>query len=186
MRSLSTRRYGLLVVLTFLASLAGYAGYVLYPRLDLPAVAGPSLMLLAAAAGVASFFSPCSFPLALTLLARELDARGSHRSPVRSGLWIGAGALTFLAAAGALLAVGAAGLFGQVTFDSTAGITIRAVTGGVLILLGLVQLGFVRLRLHRVEGAARPVQALQQRLQQDHPGLAFGLFGFSYLLAGFG
>ena len=68
------RRYALLVLaVAALASLA-YAGYVLYPRFDLPPLQGAGLLLLAAGAGVASFFSPCAFPLLVTLLARETGA----------------------------------------------------------------------------------------------------------------
>ncbi|MDT8305317.1 MAG: hypothetical protein RRC07_05225, partial [Anaerolineae bacterium] len=59
-----------LVIAVLLLALAGYAGYVLYPRFALPAASGAGLLLLAAAAGLASFFSPCSFPLLATLLAR--------------------------------------------------------------------------------------------------------------------
>jgi hypothetical protein len=54
-------RYGLLAVAVVVVGLAGYLGYVVYPRFDLPAVEGAALLGLAAAAGIASFFSPCSF-----------------------------------------------------------------------------------------------------------------------------
>jgi hypothetical protein len=67
----AARRYAALVGATGAAAVAGYVGYVLYPRFDLPAATGASLLALAAAAGIASFFSPCSFPLAVTLLARD-------------------------------------------------------------------------------------------------------------------
>lgn len=67
--------------------LAGYVGYVLYPRFDLPAGAGAGLLVLATAAGVASFFSPCSFPLLVTMLARPLASAGDAGSrPLRRAL----------------------------------------------------------------------------------------------------
>ncbi|MBW3589313.1 MAG: hypothetical protein KY429_07830 [Actinobacteria bacterium] len=180
------RRYALLVAVTAGVSVVGYAGYVLYPRFDLPAVAGGSLFLLAGAAGVASFFSPCSFPLAVTILAREATGKDDAPSVTRLTLWVGLGALTFLLLAGLLIAAGAGAFFKQVTFTSTAGITIRTVVGSLLILLGLIQLNVLPVSFHRVEEAARPLLARQARLRSSKPALAFGLFGFGYLLAGFG
>ena len=167
------------------AALAGYTGYVLYPRFDLPAATGASLWGLAAAAGIASFFSPCSFPLAVTLLARETTP-GRQGRLTRLSIWLGLGALLFLALAGTLIAAGAGAFFKQVTFTSTAGITIRAVVGSLLIFLGLVQLNVLPVSLLAVEDAAKPLLARQARLRRDRPALAFGLFGFGYLLAGFG
>lgn len=167
-------------------SVVGYAGYVLYPRFDLPAATGGSLFLLASAAGVASFFSPCSFPLAVTILAREAGGKDDAPPLTRLTLWVGLGALTFLLLAGLLIAAGAGAFFKQVTFTSTAGITIRAVVGSLLILLGLIQLNVLPVSFHRVEEVARPLLARQARLRRSKPALAFGLFGFGYLLAGFG
>jgi hypothetical protein len=68
----------------------------------------------------------------------------------------------------------------------TAGITIRAVVGSLLILLGLMQLNLLPVSFLAVEDAAKPLLARQARLRRDRPALAFGLFGFGYLLAGFG
>lgn len=179
------RRYALLVAVTAGVALAGYAGYVLYPRFDLPAVTGASLLLLSAAAGIASFFSPCSFPLAVTLLARETRP-GEQARLTRLTVWLGLGALAFLIVSGALIAAGAGAFFKEVTFTSTAGITIRAVVGSLLILLGLIQLNVLPVSLLAVEDAAKPLLARQARLRRDQPALAFGVFGFGYLLAGFG
>lgn len=179
------RGYALLVGVTAAVALAGYAGYVLYPRFDLPAATGATLLLLSAAAGVASFFSPCSFPLAVTLLARETRP-GEQARLTRLTLWLGLGALIFLVLAGGLIAAGAGVFFKEVTFTSTAGITIRAVVGSLLILFGLVQLNVLPVSLLAVEDAAKPLLARQARLRRDRPAVAFGLFGFAYLLAGFG
>lgn len=178
------RRYAVLVGATVGATVAGYAGYVIYPRFDLPAATGASLLALAAAAGIASFFSPCSFPLAVTLLARE-PTPGRGRL-TRLTLWLGLGALLFLVLVGALIAVGAGSLFKQVTFTSTLGIAIRAIVGSLLVLLGLIQLNVLPVSLLVIEDAAKPLLAGQARLRRDRPALAFGLFGFGYLLAGFG
>lgn len=181
----AAKRYAVLAVATAAVAVAGYAGYVLYPRFDLPAVTGTSLLTLAAAAGIASFFSPCSFPLAVTLLARETTP-GQRRRLTRLTLWLGLGALLFLVLTGALIAAGAGSFFKHVTFTSLPGIAIRAIVGSLLVLFGLIQLNVLPVSFLAVEDSARPLLARQARLRRDRPALAFGLFGFGYLLAGFG
>jgi hypothetical protein len=56
-------RYLALTAGVVVVGLVGYLGFVVYPGLDLAAGVGVGLIALAAAAGIASFFSPCSFPL---------------------------------------------------------------------------------------------------------------------------
>lgn len=73
--------YALLTAGVVVLAVAGYAGYVLYPRFDLPAVTGLGLFVLAAAAGIGSFFYPCSFPLLVGLLGRETKAGEEESTP---------------------------------------------------------------------------------------------------------
>lgn len=183
-------RYLLLVTAVAATAIAGYTGYLLYPRLDLPAVEGAAVLGLAAAAGVASFFSPCSFPLLLGILGRDATARArgepSTSRPVVFGGALALGAGGFLLLTGLAIAAGGGVLFEQVTFESTAGITIRGIIGGLLILLGLVQVGVLASPFHAVEHAAQPMLRRQARLRREHPVAGHGLFGFGYVLAGFG
>ena len=69
---------------------------------------------------------------------------------------------------------------------STAGIVIRAVVGTLLILLGLVQLGVIHAPLHAVESIVRPLMRKQAETRRAVPAAGGFLFGFGYLLAGFG
>ena len=69
--------YALLALIVVLIALAGWVGFRVYPRATLLPAQGVALFGLAAAAGVASFFSPCSFPLLATLLAREAGAEAN-------------------------------------------------------------------------------------------------------------
>jgi cytochrome c-type biogenesis protein len=182
----------MLAVGAVLLALAGYLGYVVYPRFHLQAGSGASLLLLAAGAGVASFFSPCSFPLLVTMLARPLRERAAaQRSrPVRDALRfasaLSVGAATFLIAVGSVIALIGGGLFAGVTFTSTAGRVIRAAVGLLLITLGLIQLGRLPLNLRRFEPAMHGYLRHQARVRRERPLLGFALFGFGYLLAGFG
>lgn len=185
-----TLGYGLFVLAVVVIATAGYAGYALYPRFDLPAASGIGLLVLAAAAGIASFFSPCSFSLLATLLTRESGARaGQPASPQRALRYASAlalGAVLFMVLAGVVIALGGSALFAGITFTSTAGITIRTVIGLLLIVLGAIQLGLVPVSFHGADSLTTPLLRRQARLRKEHPLLAFGLFGFSYVLAGFG
>lgn len=183
-------RYGLLVAGTLLAGVAGYVGYVLYPRFGLPAVAGASVLLLAAAAGFAAFFSPCSFPLLVALLARQTaDAAGRGHSlwrAVVSAAALSAGAVAFVLSVGVAFAFGGRGLAAAVTFTSLSGRVIRAAVGILLVALGLAQAGRLHLNLRQLEPAVHGVLMRQARLRREHPVAGMALFGFGYLTAGFG
>lgn len=182
--------YALLVLGIVVLAVAGYTGYVLYPRFDLPAVTGASLFVLAAAAGIGSFFSPCSFPLLVTLLAREVGTESEERSAfpraLRFAAALAVGASLFLILAGAVIAAGGGPLFEQVTFTSAAGRTIRIVIAVLLILLGLIQTNVIPISFELVAELVRPLQRAQARLRRDNPTAGFALFGFGYILAGFG
>jgi cytochrome c-type biogenesis protein len=167
----------------------GFVGYVLYPRFDFPGVEGVGLLGLAAAAGVASFFSPCSFPLLVTLLARQAVADSEAGRPARPAIFgasLALGAAVFMLMAGLVIALGGEALFAGVTFTSTTGITIRVVVGVLLIFLGLIQIGVVPLSMHAVSGVVQPLLKQQARLRRERPVLGFTMFGFAYVLAGFG
>lgn len=182
-------RYLILIAVVAVVAVAGFVGYVLYPRFDLPAVEGAGLLGLAAAAGVASFFSPCSFPLLVTLLGRQsISDCESDRSP-RPAVFGGSlalGAALFMLLAGMVIALSGEALFAGVTFTSTVGITIRVVVGLLLIFLGLVQIGVLSVSMHTVSRLAQPLLRGQARLRRDRPVLGFAVFGFGYVLAGFG
>ena len=172
---------------------AGYGAYVLYPRFNLPAVDAVGLAVLSVAAGVAAFFSPCSFPLLATLLIRETV--GNRDSVARRGVWgralayataLSFGTIVFLALMGSVVAAGGQALVEQVTFTSLAGRIIRTVVGLMLILFGLVQLEVIRLPFGRVASLAHPLLQSQARTRRRVPAAGFAIFGFAYLVAGFG
>lgn len=193
MQSRSEVRYAVLVVVVALVGVGGYGAYLLYPRFNLPAVDAVGLAVLAVAAGVAAFFSPCSFPLLATLLIREIvDASGPAR---RRGAWgpalayaaaLSLGTAVFLAFTGIVIAAGGQALVESVTFTSVAGRIIRTLVGLLLILLGLVQMEVFRLPFGRVARLAHPLLQSQARTRRRAPLAGFAIFGFAYLVAGFG
>lgn len=178
-----TLAYSLLVGFVMIISLAGYGFYVWYPRFQLPIVYGLPLMVLAAGAGLASFFSPCSFPLLLVLFARG-NGDTNESSPFTFALGLSVGASMFLLLLGASFAVGGLTVARQVTFGSTAGIALRSILGLVLIVLGFIQLGIL---------SDRPFRWIESKValspEDEKRSLTFGryvTFGFGYILAGFG
>lgn len=181
----------LLVVAVLAAGAIGYAAYLLYPRFDLPAVDAAGLLLLAVGAGAASFFSPCSFPLLATLLTRESGADREGGAVVLGRALVFAAALSggaaaFLLLSGLVIALGGEALLSGVTFTSPAGRLIRAAVGILLVLLGLVQTQRLHLPFHRASALVRPLMTRQARLRRERPLAGFALFGFAYILAGFG
>lgn len=189
-RSRDLVRYALLTVAVVVAAVGGYVGYVLFPRFDLPAVTGAGTLLLAAAAGFAAFFSPCSFPLLATLLARHAGHEGTARRRMgRAAAFataLAVGATVFVLAVGLLFALGGRSLAGAVTFTSTAGRTIRFVVGVLLLVLGAIQADKLAVSFRRFEPAIHGALKRQARFRRRHPVAGTAVFGFGYLAAGFG
>lgn len=189
-RSRDAVRYALLTAAVVVAAVGGYAGYVLFPRFDLPAMTGAGTLLLAAAAGFAAFFSPCSFPLLAALLGRHAGVEGSTGRRLGRAAGFAAalalGASVFVLTVGGLFALGGRGLAGAVTFTSATGRTIRIVVGVLLLLLGAVQADKLAISFRRFEPAIHGVLKRQARLRRRRPVAGTAVFGFGYLAAGFG
>lgn len=185
--------YALLALVVVLVAVAGWIGFLLYRRIGLPEAEGAALLVLASFAGVAAFFSPCSFPLLATLLSREAGAdRPGDRSArtadaLRFALALAVGAAVFLMLVGLVVAAGSGGLLRGVTFGSTPARVIRALVGVMLIVLGLIQIGVIHAPwFHRVDVLVRPLQRGQAELRRTSAMGGYALFGFGYILAGFG
>jgi cytochrome c biogenesis protein CcdA len=189
-------RYFALGIAVLIVGLVGYLGFVIYPNLDLSAGVGVGLIVLASAAGIASFFSPCSFPLLVGMLGRPVAERaetGDPRQPTRNSLAfataLSLGVVAFLALLGTAIALGGDALIKDVNFASTAGRTLRITVGIFMILVGLIQLGRLNVPLRRFEPALKGFLRRQRREGRGRGQpqlLRFGLFGFAYLAAGFG
>ena len=177
------KRFIWLATAVLLLSLFGYGGYVLYPRFDLNSAAASGLLPLAVMAGAASLFSPCSFPLLLTLLARESSQNGRL---LRSAAAFAIGAVLFLLLTGLALTMGAGSWITRFTFPSTAGRSLRLLVGLVLIGFGIRQIGGKSLNIGWLNLAMQPLWHKQAQLRRRQTILSYGLYGFGYILAGFG
>lgn len=183
-RDLIVRYVGLITAVLLLA-LLGYTTFRLYPRLAQANPVGSGLLLLAITAGLASLFSPCSFPLLLTILTREASSK-SRQSLIRSTLAFTMGVVLFLVLIGAVLAAGAGSFIAKMSFTSTAGRTLRLAVGLVLIGFGLWQMRGQSLNFVWLTRLLQPLWHTQTRWQRQKNVLSYGLYGFVYILAGFG
>lgn len=188
-----TRRvfaYPLLSTGVVLVALVGYRAFVAYRQAPLPSAIGISLFALAAAAGFASLFSPCSFPLLLTLMTREaIDTtnRTTSKSHLfRFALIFSLGAVFFLILTGAVMALGAAPIVSRITFTSLAGRLLRVFTGLFLIGVGWWQFQRRSINAGWLNSLLQPLWRAEARLRRQRSSLRIGLYGFGYILAGFG
>lgn len=177
------------IAVVTMAAIAGYGGFRLAAGLDLGAEAGAGMVALAAVTGFAVFFSPCSFPLVLGLLAgsdRAAAAGQRRRDAVATALAMGAGAAVFLLLTGVGVGLVGEGIAQSVGFNTVGGRILRATVAGILVISGLVQLGMVSVPLWRVTQLARPIDRRRIGLADRHPHRAHMLYGFGFILAGFG
>ena len=168
--------------------LAGYVGFRWAATLELSGQAGAGLVALAGVTGVAVVFSPCSFPLLVTLFAVPDQPQRAERSRdgVLSALAIATGAATFLLLTGVAVGVAGEGIASAVSFSSPLGRLLRGVVAVVLVTAGLVQLGVIAIPLSRFAGVAGPLERHRVSLATTHRRRAQVLYGFSFVVAGFG
>lgn len=172
-----------------LFGILGYAIFDLYSRQSQLEAVGISLFMLAIMAGIASLFSPCSFPLLLTLLARnvgERNGRSSSTPLLRFAIAFSAGTTLFLLLTGTAISLGAAPLISRITFTSIAGWVLRFIVGTLLIGFGWWQTRGRSLNFGQLNAGLQPLWHAQARLRRRHSTVSVGLYGFSYILAGFG
>lgn len=186
------RYLGLLLLLLAVIGL-GYAGFRYFATEVMPRPGAYNLPVLAVMAGVASFFSPCAFPLLPSYLSfyTEVsgDGRRAHRSARALGLGLAAagGVLTFTLVLGAtigLLGVSA----GQALSISGPEPSIfvlwfRGLVGVLLVALGLAQWFDVNLK----PGLADKLAWYTRPNRQGNGGATtLYLYGFGYTAAGMG
>ena len=146
-----------------------------------------SIFALAAIAGVASFFSPCSFPMLPGYMAffltldSKAETRMSKRRAVLSGTFSSLGIiLVYAIIAGILVVIGAA----AVSLVQP----LQAIVGGLLIVMGIVMFSAVQ-----YNWLVNPFRALRRRVfpkwtpneMQTVQGKLFS-YGVGYGAAGFG
>ncbi len=183
------------VILGLFLAITG-AGYLNFRNfVSAPALQRLNLYLVALGAGVASFFSPCAFPLLPSYFSfyqnlnlEEQPKQDGPRQALRLGLSAASGVISFDLGLGAIIAVLSAGVAqGLSITDGTpnAGvITFRFGLGVLLLLLGFGQLRGWNLKPRFVDPfiyRTRP-----QRAGRLGPARTLYLYGLGYTAAGIG
>lgn len=183
-------KFVLFVVTLVLVAAGGYLGFRIYARFDLPTSTGVVFYALAAGAGVAAFFSPCSFGLLLALLARRAGTHPDAPRAQRMGraftfaASMAVGATIFVVGLGLLIALGAERFTEAFEHGSPIERAVHIGIGLLLVALALIQLGILRINFGPVTRLAKPFA--RRDFLDRHPVAGYGVFGFGYLLAGFG
>jgi cytochrome c-type biogenesis protein len=180
-------RYALVLTGTAALTLLGYVVFLLFLKQAMPVLVTDSLYPLAGVAGVATFFSPCSFPLLPGYLSFYYNAEESNESvrPLLRGSLAAVGVVTFtllLGLAIALLGQGIASSF-SISGSNPSLLTraFRIGLGVVLFSLGAIQLSgktFHSQRLDSLVGKFHPSSGSAYK--------SFYLYGFGYNAAGIG
>lgn len=179
----------LTVMAVTIVAVAGYGGFRLAARLDLGAEAGAGMVALAVVTGFAVFFSPCSFPLLVALLAgpdRTARAGQRRRESLTAALAMGAGASMFLLAIGVVVGLAGEAVVQTVGFSTAPGRILRGAVAVIVIAAGLTQLGLIQLPLWRVTRFAQPIERQRVNISDRHQHAAQVLYGFGFVVAGFG
>ena len=154
-----------------------------------------NLYLVALGAGVASFFSPCAFPLLPSYFSfyqnldlEEQPQQNRPRQALRLGLSAASGVISFNMGIGAIIAVLSAGVAqGRSIADGTPNpgvIAFRFGTGVLLLILGFGQLRGWNLKPRFVD--AFVYRTRPQRAGKLGPASTLYLYGLGYTAAGIG
>lgn len=159
---------------------AGYLGFIAFVSRR---GEGVGTLGLAAATGFAAFFSPCSFPLMLTFVGRRSEA--STGALASSVLLVGAGAATVLALLALVVGVTGDWLGRIVNFSSPTGRILRLLVAGFLLAFGARHAGLLRFRAGWLDRVATVSSRVLDPTRRQGPAHDY-VYGFAYLLAGFG
>jgi cytochrome c biogenesis protein CcdA len=187
--SRTSLRVFLTVGVAAIVAIAGYSGFRFADWLDLGGEAGAGVIALAVVTGLAAFFSPCSFGFLLTLLAgpeRAVTGGRRRRDGVAVALAIGAGASLFLLVVGVAVGLLGEGIVQSVGFSTTGGRVLRGAVASVVITAGLVQLGLISIPFWRVTRFSQPIDRRRVAVADRHQHRAHLLYGFGFVVAGFG
>jgi cytochrome c biogenesis protein CcdA len=181
-RRRSQVRFAAVAAGVLVIGIAGYVGFVAFVESDREVGAG--VLVLGAATGFAAFFSPCSFPLLLTFLTKR--SVESRKAAFLSALRVGAGAAVFLAIVGGVIAGGGSSFSRVVEFDSLPGRVFRFTIGLTLVTLGLGQARLLNIRMRWFDRVAGVTGRLLDPSRVSGRARTDVMYGFGYLLAGFG
>ncbi len=180
-------RYALIVLSVVLIALLGYLGFVTFLKDIMPAFNDYGLFLLAVVAGIATFFSPCSFPLLPGYLSFYYNTERPDvgRRAIYRGILAAAGVVTFAVIVGVVIALLGQGVASSFSISSP---TPSLLTRAFRIGLGAVLMSLGAIQLSNVTFHNRALDVLTSRFysaaKSGNRGLY--LYGLGYNAAGIG
>ena len=178
--------YVIIILLIALIAMLGYLGFRFYHILSISSFSEYSLYFLALVAGIAAFFSPCSF----ILLPAYISASYGNIQEGDKKIWYifsaAVGVLSFSIILGIVVtAIGKAAsiaTFGLAAASPDVYLVIfRVFVGAILILFGFMQISNATMHNRFTDGIAQ-----RFNLKRKGKFWRFYMYGFGYTLAGIG
>ncbi len=193
LRGPSRREWVALILATVAVVATGYGVFLYFLKGFSPTSGSLSLMIFAVVAGIATFFSPCSFPLMPGFLTRHIQLASGARQRTRTistlsnGLAAAGGVLLFDLTLGLVILILGLTFGGTLAIsNSSPNIYVRTLRGSVgLILIGLGLLGLRGVGIfHAV--VLNSFGRIVTEKGQVGPRLEMFAYGFGYVSIGIG
>ncbi len=178
--------YVIIILLIALITMLGYLGFRFYHILSISSFSEYGLYFLALVAGVAAFFSPCSFTLLPAYISASYGNIQEGDKKIGYIFSAAAGVLSFSIILGIVVtAIGKAtsvATFGLAATSPDVYLVIfRVFVGAILIFFGFMQISNATMHNRFTDGIAQ-----RFNLKQKEKFWKFYMYGFGYTLAGIG
>ncbi len=186
--------YAVMILLLIAITVGGYFIFRLFASRVMPDLSAYNLLALSVIAGVASFFSPCAFPLLpgyfslyYSGVQQNEQAVNSKLSTLKLGLAAAAGIVSFNLILGLIIGLLGAGVAQGLSITGDNPTFIRFFRGGVgivLLILGIAQLRGVNLKPIIADALAWHTRPRLDTKQ--YPARSLYFYGLGYNAAGMG
>ena len=177
--------YIVFLAILIIIAIAGYVSFLAFAQ-NMAVLGALPLITVAVFAGLATFFSPCSFGLLPAYLSLYGKGEQNHKGTIfKNGISASAGLITFNILLGiiiALIGLGIGSAFSIAAGGRLAGITltVRAIIGGILVVLGVMQFFHISIQGKLFKGVS-------QKFASGKKGYSnYFFYGFGYNLGNVG
>lgn len=178
--------YVIIILLIALITMLGYLGFRFYHILSISSFSEYGLYFLALVAGIAAFFSPCSFTLLPAYISASYGNIQEGDKKIGYIFSAAVGVLSFSIILGIVVtAIGKAASIATFGLAATSPdvylVIFRVFVGAILIFFGFMQISNATMHNRFTDGIAQ-----RFNLKQKEKFWKFYMYGFGYTLAGIG
>jgi len=176
-------RFLIFLISLILIALAGYITFSYFVIKVVPEVLSLSLLIVAAVAGIAAFFNPCSFsvlPAYITGIFLTKEKKAKRERIIYYGVLAAIGILTFNLILGMLMGFLGEGFVKSFTLNHPFVRVFRGVVGLILLILGLMYIFGKGFHYPFFEQIGRNFQSLRSK----SASVSMYVYGFGYNLIG--